>query len=136
MLIILMRPNLVGVDGVFYHVSLEGLDDRVEMLQYNTQSRQGRQFFRPEVKTSVSVRDLDTEKKLLEDAQKNNLPLGKLQPVYRAVDVQRPDEPLENFDHQPFYDKWLVAKAEQKKARESALATLRAAQPKAAGGEG
>lgn len=136
MLIILMRPDLVGVNGVFYHASLEALDPRIQMLQYDTELGRGRQFFTAETKIPVSVRDLDAERKLLDEAVVKNLDISKLQPIHKSIEVHRPDEPLENFNYEAFYVLWLAAKAEQKKARDVALAAVRAAQPKAAGGEG
>lgn len=117
MIITIVRPDLVMVDGVSFRVSLDGLDPRVEVLQFDTKKGVGEQHFSEGVTTTIPERDFKAEYDALASCIAKNQNPNALQPIYTQREVQRPPEKITSFDPAPFVQRWEQAKEAERQRR-------------------
>lgn len=121
---IVVTPDLVGVDGIFYPVSSAGiLHPEAELVQFDTEKGVGHLQWRETATTSVEVRDFAREQFEYDQAVSNNKPIDKLEPRLKSISIQRPPQQIKElpFDFAPLKQQWDAAKNkvdEEKKARE------------------
>lgn len=98
MKITIVRPDKVGVDGVYREVDLSDLDPKIQSIQFDDQRMTGIIEFISSAETMGNVRDFEAEKEAYDKALREGTNLNKLQPIFKAVTVRRPPQKIDSFE--------------------------------------
>lgn len=107
MIITIVRPNRIGVDGEFREVDLSDLDPTIRSIQFDDKRMTGVVEFNETAEAVSTERDFEAEKEAYDKALREGKDLNKLQPIYRGVKVRKPRQVISSFERfQHFLVRW------------------------------
>jgi hypothetical protein len=94
---IFQEQGLFGVDRQYRVIDLSSVDPEIQIVQWDTERETGIIEYDPTVTVDVQERDFDAERIAETEARENNWDVSKLQPIYKTVQIRKPNHVLKSF---------------------------------------